>query len=57
VLKSPSFVTKRDARIVAMITVKQFLEETDNLDKVAFVLYSEYDFNIYVEKAREVFET
>ena len=45
------------ASLIAMITVKQFLEETDKLDKVAFVLYSEYDFNIYVERAREVFET
>lgn len=45
------------ASLIAMITVKQFLGETDKLDKVAFVLYSEYDFNIYVEKAREVFET
>jgi O-acetyl-ADP-ribose deacetylase (regulator of RNase III) len=45
------------ASLIAMITVKQFLEETDKLDKVAFVPYSEYDFNIYVERAREVFET
>ncbi|MCS7125112.1 MAG: O-acetyl-ADP-ribose deacetylase [Candidatus Bathyarchaeota archaeon] len=39
---------------VALTTVKKFLENEDKLDKVVFVLFSQRDFEIYKEAAREI---
>lgn len=38
---------------IALKTVKEFLESEDKLDMVIFVLFSEHDFKIYEEVARE----
>jgi len=43
-----------DASNVALRTIKDFLEKEDKLDKVIFVLFSERDFQIYLEKAKSI---
>jgi hypothetical protein len=35
--------------------VKEFLEKEDSLDEVIFVLFSESAFEVYADKAEEVF--
>jgi len=39
---------------VALTTVKEFLEKEDKLEKVVLVLFSQRDFEIYKETAREL---
>ena len=40
---------------VALEAVKEFLEKEDSLDEVIFVLFSESAFEVYADKAEEVF--
>jgi O-acetyl-ADP-ribose deacetylase (regulator of RNase III) len=44
-----------DACRVALEAVKEFLEKEDSLDEVVFVLFSESAFEVYADKAEEVF--
>jgi len=44
-----------DACRVALEAVKEFLEKEDSLDEVVFVLFSESVFEVYADKAEEVF--
>jgi O-acetyl-ADP-ribose deacetylase (regulator of RNase III) len=44
-----------DACRVALEAVKEFLEKEDNLDEVIFALFSESAFEVYADKAEEVF--
>ena len=44
-----------DACRVALDAVKEFLEKEDSLDEVVFVLFSESVFEVYADKAEEVF--
>ncbi|MEM2522959.1 MAG: O-acetyl-ADP-ribose deacetylase [Candidatus Bathyarchaeia archaeon] len=39
---------------IALTTVKEFLEKEDKLDKVVLVLFSQRDFEIYKEAAKEI---
>ncbi|MGC9346028.1 MAG: O-acetyl-ADP-ribose deacetylase [Candidatus Bathyarchaeales archaeon] len=39
---------------IALITVKEFLEKEDKLDKVVFVLFTKHDLGIYKEAAKEI---
>ena len=43
-----------DASCIAVRTVKEFLEKEDKLEKVVFVLFSERDFEIYLETAKSI---
>jgi len=43
-----------DASVVALKAVREFLEKEDSLDEVVFVLFSEHAFEVYMEKAKEV---
>jgi O-acetyl-ADP-ribose deacetylase (regulator of RNase III) len=43
-----------DASRIAVRTVKEFLEKEDKLEKVVFVLFSERDFEIYLETAKSI---
>jgi O-acetyl-ADP-ribose deacetylase (regulator of RNase III) len=43
-----------EASKIALSTVKEFLEEENNLDKVVFVLFSGRDFEIYRKAAKEI---
>lgn len=43
-----------DASGIAVRTVKEFLEKEDKLEKVVFVLFSECDFEIYLETAKSI---
>ncbi len=43
-----------EASRIAVKTVKDFLENEDKLEKITFVLFSERDFEIYLEAARSV---
>jgi len=38
---------------IAVVTVKEFLDRQDKLDRVVFVLFTRHDLEIYVEAARE----
>jgi O-acetyl-ADP-ribose deacetylase (regulator of RNase III) len=44
-----------DAALVALKTVKEFLEKEDSLGEVVFVLFSERALEVYRDKAKEVF--
>jgi O-acetyl-ADP-ribose deacetylase (regulator of RNase III) len=44
-----------DASCVALRAAKDFLEKEDSLSEVVFVLFSEWDFKVYVDSAKEVF--
>jgi O-acetyl-ADP-ribose deacetylase (regulator of RNase III) len=44
-----------EASRVAIKTIKGFLENEDKLDKVVMVLFSERDFNIYLNVAKSLF--
>ena len=44
-----------EASRVAVKTIKAFLENEDKLDKVFMVLFSERDFNIYLNTAKSLF--
>ncbi|NWF87530.1 O-acetyl-ADP-ribose deacetylase [Candidatus Bathyarchaeota archaeon] len=44
-----------EASRIAMKTVKNFLEKTDKLERVVFVLFSTHDLEIYRKVAREIF--
>ncbi|MGD0644828.1 MAG: O-acetyl-ADP-ribose deacetylase [Candidatus Bathyarchaeia archaeon] len=43
-----------DASHIAIITVKEFLEKEDKLEKVVFALFSERDFENYLETAKSI---
>jgi O-acetyl-ADP-ribose deacetylase (regulator of RNase III) len=43
-----------DASRIAARTVKEFLEKEDKLEKVVFVLFSERDFEIYLETTKSI---
>lgn len=43
-----------DASRIAVRTVKEFLEKVDKLEKVVFVLFSERDFEIYLETVKSI---
>jgi O-acetyl-ADP-ribose deacetylase (regulator of RNase III) len=43
-----------DASGIAVRTVKEFLEKEDKLEKVVLVLFSERDFEIYLETAKSI---
>jgi O-acetyl-ADP-ribose deacetylase (regulator of RNase III) len=43
-----------EASRVAVGTVKDFLEKEDKLEKVVFVLFSESDFNTYLETTKSI---
>lgn len=43
-----------EASHVALKTVKEFLEKEDKLEKVIFVLFSDRDFEIYLETAKSI---
>jgi len=45
-----------EAARVGLSTVKEFLESSDALDEVVLVLFSQSDFNLYLNAAKEVFE-
>jgi O-acetyl-ADP-ribose deacetylase (regulator of RNase III) len=40
-----------EASLVAIKTVKDFLEKEDRLEKIVFVLFSDHAYNIYLESA------
>ena len=40
-----------EASLVAIRTVKDFLEKEDRLEKIVFVLFSNHDYSIYLESA------
>ena len=40
-----------EASLVAIKTVKDFLEKEDRLEKIVFVLFSDHDYSIYLESA------
>ena len=42
------------ASTIALATVKEFLAEEDTLDAVMFVLFTRYDFETYLDTARQV---
>ncbi|MEM2419832.1 MAG: O-acetyl-ADP-ribose deacetylase [Candidatus Bathyarchaeia archaeon] len=42
---------------IALTTVKEFLEKEDKLDKVVLVLFSQRDFEIYKEAAKEILKS
>jgi len=44
-----------EASSVALATVKEFLETSDALEEIVFVLFSQSAFNLYLNKAEEVF--
>ena len=44
----------QEASKIAVTTVRRFLETKDSLDEIIFVLFSEFDLNVYVETANEV---
>jgi O-acetyl-ADP-ribose deacetylase (regulator of RNase III) len=44
-----------EASLIAVRTVKDFLEKEDRLDRVIFVLFSERDFQIYQKAAESLF--
>jgi O-acetyl-ADP-ribose deacetylase (regulator of RNase III) len=44
-----------DACRVALEAVKEFLEKEDRLDEVVFVMFSESAFEVYADKAEELF--
>ena len=44
----------KEASHVALKTVKEFLEKEDKLEKVIFVLFSDRDFEIYLETAKSI---
>jgi O-acetyl-ADP-ribose deacetylase (regulator of RNase III) len=44
-----------DACRVALEAVKEFLEKENELSEVVFVLFSESAFEVYADKAEEVF--
>lgn len=39
---------------IALATVKEFLEKEDRLDRVAFVLFTEHDLEIYKQALKEI---
>lgn len=41
---------------IALETVKDFLEKSDKLEMVVFVLFSDRDFKIYADFAKEIFK-
>ena len=41
------------ASLIALSTVKEFLEKEDNLDEVVFVLFSQHDLETYIDVAKE----
>ncbi len=43
----------KDASRIALKTVKQFLEREDKLSEIIFVLFSELDFKVYTDAAKE----
>jgi O-acetyl-ADP-ribose deacetylase (regulator of RNase III) len=43
------------ASVIALTTVKEFLESEDKLGKVIFVLFTRHDFGIYKETAGKIF--
>jgi O-acetyl-ADP-ribose deacetylase (regulator of RNase III) len=45
-----------EACVVALETVRRFLEEEGKVEKVIFVLFSAHDFEIYERAAREVLD-
>lgn len=47
----------KEASRIALKTVKDFLEKVDKLEKVAFVLFSMHDLEIYKETAKEILGT
>ena len=46
-----------EASKVGLSAVKEFLESSDALEEVVFVLFSQSDFNLYLNTAKEVFGT
>jgi O-acetyl-ADP-ribose deacetylase (regulator of RNase III) len=44
-----------EASLVAVKTIKNFLEKEDRLDKVIMVLFSEKAFNVYLTAAKAIF--
>jgi O-acetyl-ADP-ribose deacetylase (regulator of RNase III) len=45
----------QEASQVALGSVKDFLEKEDTIEKVIFVLFSEADYNVYLETAEDIF--
>ncbi len=43
-----------DASQIAVRTVKDFLEKEDKLERVVFVLFSESDFQVYLQTAKSI---
>jgi len=46
-----------EAAKVALAAVREFLESSDALEEAVFVLFSQSDFNLYLNTAKEVFRT
>lgn len=46
----------QEACKVALKTVKEFLEKEDKLEKVALVLYSKHDFEVYKKAVKEILQ-
>ena len=44
----------QEASVVALKTVRDFLEKEDKLERVILVLFSEGDFQLYVESAKSI---
>ncbi len=47
---------KRQAALIALKTIKNFLEQNKNLEKIVFVLFSDNDLKIYRELYRKIFK-
>jgi len=45
-----------DASQIAVRTVKDFLEKEDKLERVVFVLFSESDFQVYLQTAKSILD-
>lgn len=46
----------QEAAKVALAAVREFLESSDGLDEVVFVLFSQSDLNLYLNTAKEVYK-
>jgi O-acetyl-ADP-ribose deacetylase (regulator of RNase III) len=46
-----------DASRIAIVAVKDFLEKEDKLEKVTFVLFSDHDYNVYLQTANSILTT
>jgi O-acetyl-ADP-ribose deacetylase len=46
-----------EASCIAVETIKNFLEKTDKLERVIFVLFSERDYQVYLKATEDILES